>query len=288
MAELNGKSVRELRAILNVRGVSYSECIEKSDLIQRILDTTNLEPLPGTVTSISRSIGGLSCKIVQNSAQPDYVVVLSHGYGANADDLAPIATNVLEIPALKTKKFWFVLPNAPVALPQGGRGWWNIDLQELIRCAMSGQLDQIMKATPLGMVNARESLLSVLAELKKELTSVPWSRFVIGGFSQGAILSVDVSLHLKKEESDAINVVCWSGGLMCRQEWEKLFDRKKNINVLMSHGTQDPILPFLLGKSLEQFLRKNDISVEFISFDGGHQIPAAAITRFVQLLENLQ
>jgi len=231
--------------------------------------------------------------VVRNCPQPDYVVVLSHGFGANADDLFPIASNVLEIPALKAKKFWFVLPNAPVVLDQGGRAWWNIDIQELFRRAMSGQLNQIMSETPAGLPKAREALLKVLVELKKEVPSVPWSKFVIGGFSQGAILSMDVSLHLNREDDqDSLpqEVVCWSGGLMCQQEWEQLVNKpkKNNIKVLMSHGTQDPILPFLLGKSLEQFLRKHDFSVDFISFEGGHQIPQTVMSKFVRLLENLK
>jgi len=119
---------------------------------------------------------------------------------------------------------------------------------------------------------------------------VSWSRFVIAGFSQGAILSMDVSLHLPRDnDSDPspLNVVCWSGGLMCSQEWEKLVDKRKNIKVIASHGKQDSLLPFVMGKALEQFLQKHEIPVEFISFDGGHQIPPQAVSRFVKLLENL-
>lgn len=40
-------------------------------------------------------IGELSCSVVQNSANPDVIVILSHGYGADAKDLVPIAESVV-------------------------------------------------------------------------------------------------------------------------------------------------------------------------------------------------
>jgi len=288
--DLNSKSVRELKTLLDSRGVDYTDCVEKSDLIRKVMDTASLEPNQGTVSSFSRTYGGLSCKVVRNCQQPEYIVILSHGYGANANDLAPIATDALGLTTLKSKKFWFVVPDAPLALPQGGRAWWHIDLQELVQRVMSGQLAQIMAETPAGMSNARESLLGVLNDLKKENPSVSWSRFVIAGFSQGAILSMDVSLHLPREDDSdpsPLNVVCWSGGLMCSQEWEKLVEKRKNIKVIASHGKQDSLLPFMMGKALEQFLQKYGIPVEFMSFDGGHQLPSQTISRFVKLLEGL-
>jgi len=283
-AGLNAKSVRELRAILQSRGVDDTDCIEKSDLVKKVADTAHLEPKPGAISRLSKDIGGVPCNIVQNSSNPDFVVILSHGFGANNEDLIPLATSVLEVPSLKQKKFCFVFPMAPVRLGQGGYGWWNIDLNELMQKAMSGQLESIMAETPKGLPEARQVLLNVIQELKKEYPSVPWSRFVLGGFSQGAIMSVDACLHL---EEPVGAVVGWSGALMCKGEWEKLVLKKKGIKVFLSHGTQDPILPFMMGKNLEVFLKMNGAIVEFITFSGGHQIPQTALQKFVSVLESV-
>jgi len=277
--------VKELKEILQHKNIGYSDCIEKSDLVKKVVDTEHLEPKTPTIRKSTRNISGLACRIVQNSQQHDYIVVISHGFGADYDDLAPFASSALQQSAVNAKKFMFVFPNAPLALSQGGYGWWNIDINALLTRAMSGQVDQIMAETPQGLPEARKALMDVLTQLKLENPTVPWSKFILGGFSQGAIMSVDVAFHLDETVGA---VVGWSGALMCKGEWEKLAPSKSSLYVVLSHGSQDQVLPFLLGKSLEQFLKSHKISVDFLTFTGGHQIPQNALQKFISLLENIQ
>lgn len=117
MEELKQKSVNDLKVMLRRANVDYSDCFEKSDLVDKVLQTgAHLVPegrevkflahLEGPSTKHNVQIGELSCSVVQNSSQPDVIIILSHGYGADAKDLVPIAENVV-LPLVKGK----VLPN---------------------------------------------------------------------------------------------------------------------------------------------------------------------------------
>lgn len=97
------KSVKELRAILQRRKVDCSDCLEKSDLVARIRETMDKEP-KGPRTEQRVPMGTFTCSTVYNSPKPDYIVILSHGLGANADDLLPIATSFIDRITAKVRK----------------------------------------------------------------------------------------------------------------------------------------------------------------------------------------
>lgn len=116
-----------------------------------------------------------------------------------------------------------MFPNGIVRLDNGGRAWWPLDINDLITKIMQGDYNSVFHRRPTGIEQARETLMKVISEVKEEL-HLPMSKFVIGGFSQGAMLSTDVCLHL--EENPAYLVVM-SGMLVAKEDWEKLAPNKK-------------------------------------------------------------
>ncbi len=60
------------------------------------------------------------------------IVVVAHGFGANNEDLVPIAHSLLvAIP----NRLCFVFPNAPISLGGESRAWWPISIkQNSIQC----------------------------------------------------------------------------------------------------------------------------------------------------------
>eukprot|EP00002_Diphylleia_rotans_P019710 TRINITY_DN3811_c0_g2_i1.p1 TRINITY_DN3811_c0_g2~~TRINITY_DN3811_c0_g2_i1.p1 ORF type:complete len:127 (-),score=34.09 TRINITY_DN3811_c0_g2_i1:307-687(-) len=114
MSETPSLSIRELKEILNRRGVSFADCLEKSDLIRRVQETGGFSDRPSSQDSSTptsststmlqkprqskRKIGSLSCLIVDNFADggvPSAIVVFSHGFGADNQDLVDIGLNTL-------------------------------------------------------------------------------------------------------------------------------------------------------------------------------------------------
>lgn len=237
-----------------------------------------------------RELGGLNCHVIDSLAEdvrPSLAVILCHGYGAPADDLAPLGAELLQTdPAIgKGVRFYFpaaLLDLAPAGLP-GGRAWWPLDMQRLALAAQTGRLDEMRAAVPAGLSTARERLTELIGAVRAE-TGLPLGRIVLGGFSQGAMLSTDVALRLP----EPVAALCLaSGSLINEPEWTRLAANQKPLRVLQSHGRQDPILPFFGSEALRDLLLRSGHSVEFIPFNGGHTIPWPVLHAFSRLLVEL-
>lgn len=237
-----------------------------------------------------RQLGGLNCHVIDalpDGASPTLAVILSHGYGAPADDLAPLGAELLQTdPAIeKGVRFYFpaaLLDLGPMGLP-GGRAWWPLDMQRLVLAAQMNRWDELRSEVPAGLPAARERLTALIDDVRAE-TGLPLSRIVLGGFSQGAMLTTDVALRLP----EPVAALCLaSGSLIAEPEWSRLAAEQKPLRVLQSHGRQDAILPFFGAEALRDLLAGNGHSVEFIPFNGGHTIPWQILRAFSQLLAEL-
>ena len=82
-------------------------------------------------------------------------------------------------------------------------------------------------------------------------------------------------------------LVLFSGTLLSSDDWNKLAEQHDGCPVLQSHGRQDMVLPFTPSQWLRDMLEANDFTVEFIPFNGGHEIPMEVLSAFVRTLEQL-
>ena len=116
--------------------------------------------------------------------------------------------------------------------------------------------------TTTGLPAARAKLMSLLEVLQGE-QGIPLSRIVLGGFSQGSMLTTDVALRLP-EPPAALCV--WSGTLLCEDEWRQQAQEAQSrgsLRVLQSHGYDDPILPFEAAKWLRDLLESSGSAIDF-------------------------
>ena len=105
-------------------------------------------------------------------------IVLLHGYGADSNDLFPIA-NFLQI----GKKFHWYLPNAPLPIPLSpfstGRAWFPLGQQDF-DLFTSGKTDEISSHTYVQFQKAAQMVDDLIQQV------APFhSRIILGGFSQG-------------------------------------------------------------------------------------------------------
>ncbi len=208
----------------------------------------------------------------KNADKGPLTVVLMHGYGAPGDDLVSLA-DVIDAPAGTT----FLFPEAPaitadVALMSvlgDARAWWAIDVGRFQRAMMTGKVDQLIKEIPEGMPAARKSIVSLLDAVESEMKT-PSSRVVLGGFSQGSMLALDVAL---RDARPFAGLVILSGTLLASDEWLPKMKDRKGLPVFQSHGTDDPILPCAIANQLRHALDDAGVTVTFRSFMGGHGIP---------------
>lgn len=198
--------------------------------------------------------------------------VLLHGFGASGTDLVPLGRMLGGPPGLR-----FAFPAAPLSLGGDGdyfgmadsRAWWLIDIERFQRRLLGGRIDDLVREEPEGLGAAREQLSAALTELQREL-AVPAGQLVLGGFSQGAMLSLDVAL---RTELGLRGLILWSGTLIAEPQWRQHLPGRRGLHVLQSHGRQDPLLPYGIATTLRSQLGAAGLVVDWHEFTGGHEIP---------------
>ena len=199
------------------------------------------------------------------------LVLLLHGFGAPGDDLLSLA-DTLDVPT-GTR---FVFPEGPLTLRFGPRdacAWWIIDMARIAADQAVGRIRDLSQEIPKGLAPARETMLVFLKEVEQYLNADP-RKTILGGFSQGAMLSCDVMLRTRQPYAGLIQL---SGTLLAVEEWVPLLQNRKGLPVFQSHGMQDEILPHLGAERLRDTLTHAGLSVEWHSFRGGHEIPRAVL-----------
>ncbi len=205
------------------------------------------------------------------------LVILLHGFGAPGDDLVSLS-EALDAPS-GTR---FLFPEGPLSLNPGfgGRAWWLIDMARFQADRAAGRIRDLSHVIPRGLAPAREQVLTLLAELPRRL-HVDYTRTVIGGFSQGAMLSCDVALRSAHPFAGLVQL---SGTLLAKPEWAPLLPTRKGLPVFQSHGSHDDVLPYLMAERLRDAMQQAGLAVEWHGFRGGHEIPPPVVVRLGSFL----
>ncbi len=182
--------------------------------------------------------------------QADHRLVLLHGWGADADDLLELGAELINAdPA--SLNLSVVALRAPLPHPGGlGRQWYDLQQPEW------PQLPQ-----------ARRDLRQRLLALGR---SVPLENTCLLGFSQGAAMAIDVATGCG---ADACDPLALAGLIACsgypHPDWQPKCPRTA---ILLTHGEQDPVVPFAASRALESALAGAGGSVRRVAFPGGHCI----------------
>ena len=157
-----------------------------------------------------RQFGDLDCTlIVPAEAQtPEFCVVLCHGFGAPGSDLVPLGQELAALTPELLGKTAYLFPEAPLELGGygfPGRAWWMVDVERFQRAAgNSREMAALRAEVPPGMSESSQALRSCLEDALRQI-SVPLSRTLLGGFSQGSMVATDVALRLP---TPACRLVC--------------------------------------------------------------------------------
>lgn len=207
------------------------------------------------------------------------VVVLLHGFGAPAEDLVPLWRE-LDVP----REVRWVFPAAPLSLDEmmpGARAWWMIDLERMQRAIARGDVAELVRDVPDGLAEARAAVDALLDDVERTLRP---SSLVLGGFSQGAMVSTDVALRGARALA---GLVLLSGTLLADEHWSALAPKRRGLRVLQSHGTGDPLLPFPVAEALRDRLVSAGLPVDFVAFRGGHELPGQVLDAMGRFLREV-
>lgn len=202
----------------------------------------------------------LSVPTAKPDDSPTPLVVVMHGRGANANDLADIA------PAIDAG-YRFVFPNAPWALETYpgmtfGYTWFD-------------------GWPPAGdsVVESRNLLLSFIDEVVSRYAT-PEGKLIISGFSQGAMMSLDTGFRTRQKVA---GIVVMSGALY--EGGMADLRSHSDIPVLIVHGTEDDMIPVVAARRTRRVLEENGIEPEYHEFPMGHWVTPeslAVVRAFIQ------
>lgn len=207
----------------------------------------------------------LDTKVVLNkpSEKPVAAVILLHGMGADYNDFVPLVSE-LKLP-MSVK---FIFPNAtiiPVTINNGlkMRAWYDIlDFGDLHR-----------------EVDTRGVLQSVarINELIEELIEEGFKpdHIIMAGFSQGGVISYYTALSSKY---DLAGLLVMSGYLpdISPLDVAKV-QHKKQLPILVCHGTQDPIVSIAYGRKAIQHLKDFGLSYQWLEYPMQHSVCAKQV-----------
>ena len=174
-------------------------------------------------------------------------VVTLHGRGVTGEDLVPLAQE-LGLPALR-----FIFPHAPFPFtsPFGGRAWYESPPR-----------------AHEGLTESRQLLFRLLEEL--EAQGVEPGRIALMGFSQGAVMSLDVGTRYPKRLA---GIVALSGYLYAP---DSLGTEKSaaadGLPILLAHGTYDDVLPLAGSRQALKTLQAHSFQARLVEYPMGHQV----------------
>lgn len=153
--------------------------------------------------------------------EPDGALVLLHGRGADEHDLAGLL-DLLD----PGRRLLGVTPGGPWRLPPGGRHWYRLG------------------GIPTPDPETFRSSARLLADLVDSLP-VPVERVVLGGFSQGCVMSWATAFGPGRPRP--AGVVAISGFLPRVPGFDLDLDRAAGLPVAVAHGSLDPVIPAAFG-----------------------------------------
>jgi phospholipase/carboxylesterase len=230
------------------------------------------------VVSVSNPASGLR---TLEAGEGKQVAVWVHGYAAAPADWVPFV-DTIRLPG----GYRFVFPEGPESTtppdgPVGGRAWWRLGLSDY-RASPSAPAD-LSRAHPAGLVDAAGRVRRLLAEVRTR-TGGDSRRMILGGFSQGAMISAEVAFE-SDERLRAL--VLLSDTPVDEARLTASLPKRRGLPVFISHGRRDDILPFAAADRLQQTLRQAGLRVTWYPFEGGHEIPADVVTALNQFLATL-
>lgn len=213
----------------------------------------------------------------QGNDQSRKAIIMLHGYGASMHDLYGLS-DVISVDSVQGSVDW-IFPNGPQSVPLGmfmeGRAWFAIDMQQLESAMAKGEFRNFEDQCP-------SQFLDSLLLVKKFVISMleKYDDVIIGGFSQGAMVTSHVVSELLDEQlndhrfaSKVKGFILYSSALLAKEKLINALEKTRPKPFMQSHGKSDMLLDYNGARVLFELLKLNRFEGEFISFDGGHEIP---------------
>lgn len=221
-------------------------------------------------------------KLSAIESAPQGAVVMLHGYGASPEDMSNAATWLSE-----ASFFDIFCLEAPHSLPESGGTWkmwffledWMIRLINNKPAAKSlYQNEQVTQ----DYIHSYELVKQIITQLSAEYRTL-----LVMGFSQGGMLASDVVFSMIKDHHQqnkpkaklpVDGLALLSTAAFYRRVYDnleqiaKLKGKGRQLDVIQTHGTTDPIVNVAHGKMLYEKIAQTYPKAKFSKDSGGHTV----------------
>jgi phospholipase/carboxylesterase len=192
-------------------------------------------------------------------------VILCHGYGGDGKDISILAN------------YWrtylpdtiFVCPDAPEKCAASPTGFQWFDL-------VDEAPDQVLAKSLVA-----ENKLNKLIDEVKEKNNLKANEIIIGGFSQGCMITLQTGIKRK----DKINsIIGYSGRIIDTNHLSKNINSRPNI--ILMHGDIDQVVTIESLLEAKDFFGKNNYEIETKIFNNcEHRIPTEGSSLGLQFIK---
>ena len=197
--------------------------------------------------------------------KPKNAVILCHGYGGDGNDISILAN------------YWrahlpdtiFICPDAPEKCAASPSGFQWFDL-----------MDQTPEQVLAKSLVAENKLNKLIEEVKKNY-NLKAEQIIIGGFSQGCMITLQAGLKRK----DMVNsVIGYSGRIIDTEHLSKNINSRQKI--ILMHGDVDQVVPIESLLEAKDFFIKNNYEIETKIFKNcEHRIPTEGSSLGLQFIK---
>ena len=200
-----------------------------------------------------------------SKAKPKNAVILCHGYGGDGKDISILAG------------YWrtylpdtiFICPDAPEKCSASTSGFQWFDL-------IDETPEQILSKSLVAEIK-----LNKLIDEVKEKNNLLANQIVIGGFSQGCMISLQTGIKRKDEIN---SIIGYSGRIINTEHLGKNIVSRPNI--ILMHGDIDQVVPIDGLLEAKNFFNKNNYEIETKIFKNcEHRIPTEGSSLGLQFIK---
>lgn len=210
----------------------------------------------------------------KTGSNPKILVIWLHGLGADGHDFEPI------VPFFKNSAFdiEFIFPHAPIqpVTINGGmamRAWYDIKMLDIGKMPDAAGIEQ--------------SAQQINALIDQQIANGYQARqIVLAGFSQGGAMALHISTRMSQQLAGVIALSCY---LPLEQQFNS---EQSGVNrqtpYFIGHGTQDPVVPFELGKTSAATLEQQQYNISWHQYPIPHSVSPEELQDIKQFILSLQ
>lgn len=199
---------------------------------------------------------------LETAKNPSAAVIWMHGLGADGNDFVPIV-NELDLAGAPGIRFVFPhAPTRPVTINNGYvmRAWYDISFGDLE--------GKTRRADEKGVRESQARIGELIA--REQSRGITASKIVLAGFSQGGAIALHTGLRHPEKLA----------GVMALSTYLPLADSfaaeasatNRDTPVFMAHGSQDPVVPYDMGRQSRQFLEQAGYALEWHDYPMQHSV----------------